>query len=266
MPFHNRSWYDQTVYITRSVLLASILWLWHAMTHRCQYTPLTGCRETWRRWELDADQDVISARCSGATICYHNFVFFAEKIVDTHWKTLTWTYVDIHRHGGGRRPATPGRHPPHALAAVVSLDHGLQVKVASGILTTLNSILDELAWTSMFSLQVLQHGHMIFMSSSMVVTFWLYCGYSVLTVTVSSRCLSCDDMLGFVWVIQFVWWRPFLGSESEHVVPTTFLEPAVKWVSLELRAIHMLPKRCSDMQKSLVCGIHCEYPSISHWN
>ena len=111
MPFHNRSWYDQTVYITRSVLLASILWLWHAMTHRCQYTPLTGCRETWRRWELDADQDVISARCYGATICYHNFVFLAEKNIDTHthWKTLT--YMDIRWHTSTYMAAAGGRQP-----------------------------------------------------------------------------------------------------------------------------------------------------------
>jgi len=43
----------------------------------------------------------------------------------------------------------------------------LQVKVASGILTTLNTILDELVWTSMFSSQVLQHYRHT--SSSMVM-------------------------------------------------------------------------------------------------
>ena len=53
--------------------------------------------------------------------CYHllpQLRFFGRKNIDTH--TLkdidihghTLTYIDIH--GGGRRPATPGRHPPCA--------------------------------------------------------------------------------------------------------------------------------------------------------
>ena len=107
--------------------------------------------------------------------------------------------------------------------APVNLDHGLQVKVASGILTTLNSLLDELVWTSMFSSQVLQHRHLIFMSSSTVMMFWLHCHHCrhvILYVVVASI------ILWSFWVVQ-LGWRPFLGSESEHNVPTTFLEPAM---------------------------------------
>ena len=99
----------------------------------------------------------------------------------------------------------------------------------------------------------------ILMSSSMAMMFWLYCWYTV-------RTLCCRHVVVIMswsaWVIQLVWW-PFLGSESEHVVPTTFLEPAVKWVSIQLRTIHMLPKRCSDMQKSLVCGNHLLWISFN---
>ena len=133
----------------------------------------------------------------------------------------------------------------------------LQVKVASGILTTLNTILDELVWTSMFSSQVLQHYRHTysFIHGHEVLSLSIHCAYNYVVVKLSI-------ILWSVWVIQLVWW-PFLQSESEHGVPTTFLEP-VKWVSIRLRPTHMLPQQCFDMlHKSLVCGIHLLWISLN---
>ena len=68
-------------------------------------------------------------------------------------------------------------------------DHGLQVKVASGILTTLNGILDELAGTSMFegykSCSIGQYDFHVFIYGYDVLIVLLEHGPNIM---LSSRC------------------------------------------------------------------------------
>lgn len=110
---------------------------------------------------------------------------------------------------------------------------GRQVKVASGILTALNSVLDELVWTST---SVLQHCLIWFSCYLFMLSFHVIIHrYDVLIVGALSLPLRCRHVVYHFMIVlsdSFYVWRHLktLRSESEHVVPTTFLERAMKWV------------------------------------
>lgn len=106
--------------------------------------------------------------------------------------------------------------------------------------------------------QNLHNMHMSnFMFSSMIMT-----SYDVLIVSVHcpNSCRHAVYHDWFEWTclmtLPGIWVR---ACRSYHISRTSHevsLSEQLKWVSSHLRTIHMLPKPCSEMQRSLVCGIH----------